>query len=81
MHNRLGPKKHRFHYSVFMFCLDLDALDEDLREISLVKRNRFSLFSFYDKDHVVNEQGTQNAGNGVRSELDFFLRKNGMEKP
>ncbi len=51
MHNRSEPKKHRFHYNVFLFCLDVDGMDEDIGQLSLVSRNRFNLFSFYDKDH------------------------------
>jgi DUF1365 family protein len=27
MHHRLEPKKHSFHYNVFMFYLDLDEID------------------------------------------------------
>ena len=29
MHNRTSPKKHRFHYNVFLFCVDLDAMEAD----------------------------------------------------
>jgi len=51
MHHRFRPKKHRFIYRVFSFCLDLDELpilDNKLRFFSL---NRFNLFSFHEKDH------------------------------
>ena len=27
MHQRLAPKKHRFQYRIFLFCLDLDEID------------------------------------------------------
>lgn len=76
MHNRTEPKKHRFHYNVFLFCLDLDALDTDLERISLAKRNRFSLFSFYDKDHLQLENQTGN----TRAQLNAYLAQNGITK-
>ncbi|CAN5301426.1 DUF1365 domain-containing protein [soil metagenome] len=55
MHNRTSPKKHRFHYNVFLFCLDLDEMENDFNKTAFVSRNRFNLFSFYDKDHPVRE--------------------------
>ncbi len=79
MHNRTSPKKHRFHYNVFLFCIDLDAMDEDFKQVSLVSRNRFNLFSFYDKDHPVNENSTGNKS--VREELNFYLKQHGIEQP
>ncbi|MBI3510765.1 MAG: DUF1365 domain-containing protein [Bacteroidetes bacterium] len=81
MHHRFEPKKHRFHYNVFMFCIDLDSLDEDLRKISFVGRNRFNLFSFYDKDHPVNENGERREEGGVRAQLNIYLRSNGVLEP
>ncbi|CAN5916646.1 DUF1365 domain-containing protein [soil metagenome] len=96
MHNRTSPKKHRFHYNVFLFCIDLDSIDADFGNISFVSRNRFNLFSFYDKDHPVNEnsdgkkrdekatKGERGAENGVRTvreELNFYLKQNGIENP
>jgi len=52
MHQRLRPKRHGFSYRVFYLWLDLDdlsALDQDL---ALFSRNRFNVFSFYDRDHL-----------------------------
>jgi DUF1365 family protein len=52
MHHRLTPKEHRFSYRVFYLWLDLDeleALDGSLRAFS---RNRWNLFSFFDRDHL-----------------------------
>ncbi|TCC92340.1 DUF1365 domain-containing protein [Pedobacter frigiditerrae] len=63
MHHRLAPKKHSFWYNVFMFYIDLDELailDKKLRWFSY---NKFNLFSFRDKCHLVlesKEQGTKN---------------------
>lgn len=81
MHNRTEPKKHRFHYNVFLFCLNLDAMDEDFSKLSLASRNKFNLFSFYDKDHL-EMKGTKDLGLGtsVRQQLNLYLAKNGIEK-
>jgi uncharacterized protein len=76
MHNRSEPKKHRFHYNVFMFCLDLDSLDADLGKLSLASRNRFNLFSFYDKDHFEKTSGIS-----TREKIDAYLGKNGIKRP
>jgi DUF1365 family protein len=80
MHNRTEPKKHRFHYNVFLFCLDIDAIDSDFKKLSLSSRNKFNLFSFYDKDHLQlttdNRQQTT-----VREQLNSYLKQNGVEKP
>ncbi|MEO5644566.1 MAG: DUF1365 domain-containing protein [Bacteroidia bacterium] len=79
MHNRTSPKKHRFHYNVFLFCIDLDSIDADFEKVSLLSRNKFNLFSFYDKDHPVNENASANKS--VREALDFYLKQNGLENP
>jgi DUF1365 family protein len=78
MHNRTSPKKHRFHYNVFLFCLDLDTIDGDFKKVSFVSRNRFNLFSFYDKDHPVNEKSA--GGRSVREELNSYLKENGIQE-
>jgi uncharacterized protein len=72
----MAPKQHRFHYNVFMFCLDLDSMEEDLKRTRFVARNRFSLFSFYDKDHLQLDACTGN----LREQLNFYLQQNGVEK-
>jgi len=51
MHHRFQPKKHRFIYRVFSFCLDLDELPELDSKLRLFSLNRFNLFSFHEKDH------------------------------
>ena len=52
MHHRLQPKVHRFNYNVFYLWLDLDAIDELATNLRCFSRNRFNLFSFYDRDHL-----------------------------
>lgn len=52
LHERFAPRAHRFRYRVFTFCIDLDEIDLIARRIPLISRNRFNLFSYYDRDHV-----------------------------
>lgn len=51
MHQRLRPRRHRLGYRVFSLLLDLDELDGLATRLRLFSRNRFNLFSFYDRDH------------------------------
>lgn len=50
-HFRFRPKKHRLAYRVYTLLLDVDALDRLDQRLALFSRNRFNLFSFYDRDH------------------------------
>lgn len=50
-HHRLSPRPHRFRYRLFQLLLDVDRLDEDLRGLTLLRRGRFGLFSFDERDH------------------------------
>lgn len=51
-HHRLRPKRHHFTYRVFYLWLDLDELDALSERLVFFKRNRWSLFSFFDSDHI-----------------------------
>lgn len=51
MHQRMNPKKHRFRYRVFSVLFDLDELETLDRKLPLFGYNRFSLYSFNDRDH------------------------------
>ncbi|MBV9493798.1 MAG: DUF1365 domain-containing protein [Acidobacteria bacterium] len=51
-HARFGAKQHRFRYRVFVFALDLAEIDALAKRIPWLSRNRFNLFSFFDRDHV-----------------------------
>ena len=51
MHQRFAPKQHRLNYRIFQVLFDLDRLDDDLKQTKFLSRNRFNLFSFYDRDH------------------------------
>jgi uncharacterized protein len=51
-HERYEPKPHRFLYRIFTFCLDLSEIDTLTSRIPFISRNRFNIFSFYDRDHA-----------------------------
>lgn len=51
-HRRLKPVGHRFAYPVFSMLLDLDRLGETASSLRLFSRNRFNLFSFFDRDYA-----------------------------
>lgn len=52
MHCRIKPRRHRFNHRIFMFYLDLDELDAVAGSLKLLSRNRWNMFSFYDRDHL-----------------------------
>ncbi len=52
MHHRLAPKEHRFHYSLFQFCLDLDELGALSSRLRLFSHNHPNLYRFNDSDHL-----------------------------
>lgn len=72
-HSRLKPRPHRFGFRLFMFYLDLDELPKLDQTLRLFKRNRASLFSFFDSDHL------REGHSGVRKNLSVFLEKNGIQ--
>ncbi len=50
-HRRTRPRKHKLSYNVFSMLVDLDELETLDRDIKGFGYNRFSLFSFYNRDH------------------------------
>jgi DUF1365 family protein len=52
-HRRVRPFDYGLQHLVFYVALDLDELDEVPRRLRLVGRNRRSLLSFHDADHLV----------------------------
>jgi len=79
MHHRLSPKKHQFHYNIFMFYLDLDEIDALSSKLWWMSRNRFNLFNFRDGDHlqlpIENPDKTKN----TRQHITSYLAENGVE--
>ena len=52
VHERFVPAPHRFRYNVFAFYIDLDEIDALVAKIPWISRNRFNVFSWYDRDHI-----------------------------
>ena len=79
MHNRLEPKKNRFHYSVFMFYLDLDEIDGIAKKLWLLSRNRFNAFNFREKDHLQLPREAPDTSKTVKEQITGYLRSEGIE--
>ncbi len=73
LHHRLVPRVHRFSYRVFYLWLDLDEIDRLSDRLRLFSRNRFSLFSFFDNDHIVKD------GANVKENVLQILREDGVD--
>lgn len=50
MHLRMAPRL-QLRYRVFSLWLDIDRIGETCAGLRLLSRNRWNLFSFYDRDH------------------------------
>ena len=74
-HKRFEPRKHSFGYRIFMFCLDLDELDEAARKLPLFSHNRWNLYSFRDRDHLDLGQPT------LKQNVVEYLRRNDVNFP
>ncbi len=57
-----------------MWWLDLDELEQLNAKTKLVSYNRFNLFSFYDRDHLLGETNTKSNKENVIS----YLKANGV---
>ncbi|MRI31850.1 DUF1365 domain-containing protein [Endozoicomonas sp. OPT23] len=51
MHHRFQPRVHQFSYRVVSWLFDLDELEQLNQNFRLFSRNRFNLFSFFDRDY------------------------------
>lgn len=50
-HQRLSPRPHRFSYRLFQLLVDVDRLDQAFAGLKLIRKGRFGLFSFAERDH------------------------------
>jgi DUF1365 family protein len=75
MHHRLAPTEHRFVYSIFLFCLDLDEIPMLARNLWLFGHNRKNVFEFRDADHL--SEGT----NRVKDSVIAYVRSKGVQDP
>ncbi len=78
MHNRLAPKKHSFHYNVFMFYIDLTELELLKRKLFLFSHNRFNFFSFRDKEHIQLPIDKPDSSKSTREHIVTYLNNNGI---
>lgn len=72
-HRRFRPREHRLDYRVFWCLLDLDEIDRLDGSLRLFARNRFSLFSFHDRDHGA---GTREP---LRAQVEAHLARAGID--
>jgi len=78
MHNRIAPKKHRFHYNVFMFWLDIDKLDKLASKLKFLSYNKPGIFSFRDSDHFKYPEGDSRNQLSTRTKLNDYLATKGI---
>ncbi len=78
MHNRMEPKKNKFHYNIFMFYLDLDEIDMLNRKKLFMSRNRFNLFNFRDSDHFELPDSTTRSQSNIKDRVTEYLKLNGI---
>jgi uncharacterized protein len=57
-----------------MFYLDLDEIDKLSEKLSLFSRNRFNIFNFRNRDHIVYDKPD------IRRNIIKFLNENGIEE-
>src|SRR5579863_5215433 len=79
MHNRLGPKPHRFHYDVFMFYIDLDEIKLLDKKFSMFSHNRFNFFNFRDKEHLQLPAEYPDGSKTTKQHIVDFLLQNGID--
>jgi DUF1365 family protein len=79
MHHRLEPKKHNFHYNVFMFYLDLDEIDGLSKSLRWMSRNKFNLFNYRDKDHLQLPREKPDTTKTTRQHIVEYLKENGVD--
>lgn len=75
MHHRLVPRRHRFNYRVFLFCLDLDELDAVAENVAGFSRNAWNFYSFRDRDHLPLP------GRDLKESLRGYLAGEGVDWP
>ena len=79
MHHRLAPKKHAFSYNVYMFYIDLDEIDLLTGRLRFFSRNKFSLFSFKDAEHLQMPKENPDKTKNTRQHVEDYLKENGVD--
>jgi DUF1365 family protein len=73
VHQRHAPRRHRLRYRLFQMLLDLDEAPGLDRRLRLFAFNRFSLFSFHERDHLAGD------GRPLRGQVDALLAGEGIQ--
>jgi uncharacterized protein len=71
-HSRHEITDHKFYYKYFMFYIDLDEIDNLSSRLFLLSQNRFNVFNFRDRDHLVFDKP------GVKQNILKYIRENGI---
>lgn len=79
MHHRLEPKQNRFHYKLFMFYLDLDELDQVVRDNPFISHDAFNLFNFRDKDHLQFPKDNPDVRKTTKEQILSYVAQQGIE--
>jgi DUF1365 family protein len=79
MHNRLEPKKHRFHYNVFMFYIDLDEAEQLSKKLWMFSLNKFNFFSLRNNEHLQLPIDNPDTGKTIREQISIYLKENNVE--
>lgn len=74
LHDRAKPKRHRFAYSCFVFCLDLDEIPRLARQLWAFSHNAANLYSLRDSDHL------KEGADSIRQNILRFLRSSGIDQ-
>lgn len=81
MHHRLAPKRHRFSYTIFMFWLDLDEMQQVARKLTLFGLRKPAVFRYSDTDHIKYPRGDVRNAQDTRTKLNEWLQSNGVASP
>ena len=76
MHHRLSPKRHRFHYNVFLFYVNLDELALLDKKLRLFSIDRFNFFSFRKKEHLQLPAENPDTSKTIREQITAYLAGN-----
>jgi uncharacterized protein len=79
MHNRLKPRKHRFHYNVFMFYIDLNEVEMLQEKLFLFSKNKFNFFSLRDNEHIQLPIDNPDKTKNIRQQISRYLSENNIE--
>ncbi|XDD48566.1 DUF1365 domain-containing protein [Leptospira sp. WS39.C2] len=74
-HKRTAPTENKFRYKIFNFYLDLEEIDQLSHKSAIFSRNRWNLFSFYDRDHLQFGKTT------IYENVKTFLEASGVKVP